>query len=65
MEPTVIVEESDMPIGQMCTDVFGAGWGSFKIVHVSTGGKIGVVQVGLIFEVYSHSHKLAYSPGTY
>lgn len=37
MKPTVIVEESDSPIGQMCIDVFGRGWGSFKIAHMSTG----------------------------
>ena len=42
MEPTVIAEESDTPIGQMCIDVFGRGWGSFKIAHMSTGDKIGV-----------------------
>jgi lactoylglutathione lyase family protein len=42
MEPTVITEESNTPIGQMCIDVFGAGWGSFKIAHMSTGDKIGV-----------------------
>jgi len=42
MKPTVITEESDTPIGQMCIDVFGTGWGSFKIAHMSTGDKIGV-----------------------
>jgi lactoylglutathione lyase family protein len=42
MEPTVITEEADTPIGQMCIDVFGKGWGSFKIAHMSTGDKIGV-----------------------
>ena len=26
MKPTVITEESETPIGQMCIDVFGAGW---------------------------------------
>ena len=29
-------------IGKMCIDVFGKGWGSFKIAHMSTGDKIGV-----------------------
>jgi hypothetical protein len=29
-------------IGVMCDDVFGEGWGSFKIAHLSTGDKIGV-----------------------
>ena len=42
MKPTLITEESDTPIGQMCIDVFGEGWGSFKIAHMSTGDKIGV-----------------------
>lgn len=42
MKPTVITEESQTPIGQMCIDVFGTGWGSFKIAHMSTGDKIGV-----------------------
>ena len=27
---------------KMCTDVFGAGWGSFKIAHLSTGDRVGV-----------------------
>jgi lactoylglutathione lyase family protein len=42
MKPTVITEEAETPIGQMCIDVFGKGWGSFKIAHMSTGDKIGV-----------------------
>ncbi len=42
MKPTVISEESDTPIGQMCIDAFGSGWGSFKIAHMSTGDRIGV-----------------------
>ncbi len=33
MKPTVITEESETPIGQMCIDVFGTGWGSFKIAQ--------------------------------
>ena len=41
MEPTEIVED-DSPIGEMCTDVFGKDWGSFKIAHLSTGDRIGV-----------------------
>ena len=42
MEPTTISEESNTPIGKMCIDVFGNGWESFKIAHMSTGDKIGV-----------------------
>nr|WP_243443299.1 VOC family protein [Psychrobacter sp. JCM 18903] len=41
MEPTEIVED-DSPIGEMCTEVFGSGWGSFRIAHLSTGDRIGV-----------------------
>lgn len=41
MKPTTI-EEDDSPIGQMCTDVFGPGWGEFKIAHLSTADKIGL-----------------------
>ena len=42
MKPTVVKEESDTAIGKMCIDVFGTGWESFKIAHVSTGDKIGI-----------------------
>ena len=42
MEPTTITEESNTPIGQMCIDVFGHSWCSFKIAHMSTGDKMGV-----------------------
>ena len=38
----MITEESNTPIGQMCIDVFGVGWGAFKIAHMSTADNIGV-----------------------
>lgn len=41
MEPTEIIED-DSAIGEMCTDVFGKGWESFKIAHMSTGDRIGI-----------------------
>ncbi|RDI39187.1 lactoylglutathione lyase family protein [Falsibacillus pallidus] len=41
MEPSEIVED-DSPIGQMCKDVFGEGWGKFKIAHLATSDKIGI-----------------------
>jgi lactoylglutathione lyase family protein len=41
MEPSEVVED-DSPIGQMCTDVFGKGWGTFKIAHLATSDKIGI-----------------------
>lgn len=41
MPPTEITED-DSAIGIMCTDVFGSGWGSFRIAHLSTGDRIGV-----------------------
>jgi lactoylglutathione lyase family protein len=42
MPPTEIVEEPGTAIGVMCEDVFGKGWGSFRIAHMSTGDKMGV-----------------------
>src|SRR5919202_657497 len=41
MEPTKVVED-DSPIGVMCKDVFGTGWGSFRIAHLATADKVGV-----------------------
>lgn len=41
MDPTLVKEENESAIGQMCIDVFGEGWSTFKIAHLSTGDKIG------------------------
>lgn len=41
MAPTDI-EEDDSAVGVMCTDVFGKGWGSLRIAHLSTGDRVGV-----------------------
>jgi lactoylglutathione lyase family protein len=41
MEPTDVVED-DTPVGVMCTDVFGAGWGHLRIAHLSTGDRVGI-----------------------
>ncbi|QDU33345.1 Glyoxalase-like domain protein [Poriferisphaera corsica] len=41
MPPTTI-HSDDSAIGVMCDDVFGKGWGSFKIAHMSTVDGIGV-----------------------
>lgn len=41
MKPTDI-EEDGSAIAEMCTDVFGEGWGSFRIAHLSTGDRVGV-----------------------
>jgi len=41
MKPTV-VEDDDSAIGLMCRDVFGKGYGRFRIAHMSTSDKIGV-----------------------
>lgn len=38
----VVVTEDDSAIGRMCTDVFGQGWGSFRIAHLSTGDRVGL-----------------------
>lgn len=41
MEPTrIVADESD--IGIMCNDVFGDGWGEFRIAHLATGDRIGI-----------------------
>ena len=40
--PATSISEDDSAIGVMCTDVFGAGWGSLRIAHLSTGDRIGV-----------------------
>ena len=42
MPPTEVVEENETAIGQMCIDVFGKGWGTFRIAHLSTGDRIGI-----------------------
>jgi len=42
MKPTDVVEENETAIGVMCIDVFGEGWGSFRIAYMSTGDKIGI-----------------------
>lgn len=42
MPPSVITEETDTAIGQMCIDVFGKGWGNFQIAHLSTSDGIGI-----------------------
>ena len=41
MPPTTI-HSDDSAIGVMCDDVFGKGWGSFRIAHMSTADGIGV-----------------------
>lgn len=41
MPPTVIHHDQSA-IGQMCDDVFGEGWGSFRIAHLATGDGVGI-----------------------
>ncbi|QPH54619.1 lactoylglutathione lyase family protein [Pontivivens ytuae] len=41
MQPSEAVED-DSAIGVMCTDVFGEGWGSLRIAHLSTADGIGI-----------------------
>ena len=41
MPPTTI-HHDESAIGVMCDDVFGPGWGKFRIAHMSTGDAIGV-----------------------
>lgn len=42
MEPSDVLEEKETAIGQMCIDVFGEGWGRFRIAHMVTSNGIGV-----------------------
>ena len=42
MPPTEVKEENETAIGMMCIDVFGKGWGTFRIAHLSTGDRIGI-----------------------
>ncbi|NNC22790.1 lactoylglutathione lyase family protein [Salinisphaera sp. USBA-960] len=41
MPPTEVPEDNSA-IGNMCQDVFGSGWSSFRIAHLSTGDRIGI-----------------------
>ncbi|WP_121102869.1 lactoylglutathione lyase family protein [Litorimonas taeanensis] len=41
MPPNEVVED-DSAIGQMCTDVFGAGWNKLRIAHLSTADRVGI-----------------------
>ncbi len=42
MGPETVQEETETAIGQMCIDVFGTGWKTFRIAHLSTSDKIGI-----------------------
>lgn len=42
MEPTTVEEENSTAIGQMCIDVFGEGWGTFRIAHMATSDGVGI-----------------------
>ncbi len=55
MEPTLVKEENETAIGQMCIDVFGEGWETFKIAHLSTGDKIG-------FEIFEFNESKELKP---
>ena len=41
MEPTEI-EHDESAIGMMCDDIFGKGWGSFRIAHLATAEGVGI-----------------------
>lgn len=59
MPPTEVLEENETAIGQMCIDVFGEGWGTFRIAHLSTGDRIGIE----LFEFKeSKEHKPTFEP---
>lgn len=40
--PPTTVKEDDSAVSVMCTDVFGPGWESLRIAHLSTADRIGI-----------------------
>ena len=42
MQPSKVKREKDTVIRQMCIDVFGGDWETFKIAHMSTSDGIGI-----------------------
>ncbi len=42
MGPVTVKEENETAIGKMCIDVFGTGWETFRIAHLSTSDKVGI-----------------------
>ncbi len=42
MHPATVTEEKESAIGIMCYDVFGEGYGGFKIAHMVTSNGIGI-----------------------
>ncbi|AWW32960.1 lactoylglutathione lyase family protein [Echinicola strongylocentroti] len=59
MPPSVVKNEPETAIGQMCLDVFGPDWSSFEIAHLSTSDGIGI-------ELFSFpstaQHKVTFDP---
>lgn len=41
MTPATVTED-DSAIGVMSTEVFGSGWGSYRIAHMTTGDGVGI-----------------------
>ncbi|GJM59620.1 MULTISPECIES: lactoylglutathione lyase family protein [Persicobacter] len=41
MGPETVKEENESAIGIMCIDVFGEGWETFRIAHLSTSDGVG------------------------
>lgn len=39
--PPTLIEQDETDIGVMCNDVFGPGWGEFRIAHLATADRIG------------------------
>ncbi|WP_246690995.1 lactoylglutathione lyase family protein [Neorhizobium alkalisoli] len=40
--PPTLIEQDETDIGVMCSDVFGPGWGKFRIAHLATADRIGI-----------------------
>ena len=44
--PVTEITQDDSAIGVMCNDVFGPGWGRFRIAHLATADRIGETKPG-------------------
>ncbi len=55
MEPFTVKKERETAIGQVCIDVFGEDWETFKIAHLATSDGIGV-------ELFSFPHGVKKAP---
>ena len=56
--PATTITEDDSAIGVMCNDVFGPGWGSFRIAHLSTGDDVPLFDRGIQHASDLRAHRM-------